>query len=140
MSGGDEISLELSAVGPELAELEPGVADDAGIRRASGQIFIGEIVNDPVEFTFEIKSIERNAKAVGYAAGVSGVLSAAAAFLVRGAIGFRLMSAGAHEEADHLVALFFQQVRGNGAIHSAAHGQYNSARHAHHLSTQIAEL
>src|SRR5207245_2443728 len=82
MSGGDVVGFELFAIGPELAELEPVVADDARIGSAAGQILVGEVVDDPLEVVLEIEGIERDVEPVGYAAGVAGVEGAAAAFLV----------------------------------------------------------
>src|SRR5207237_9607215 len=69
-------------------------------------------------------SVERNIELIGYSAGVPGVKGAAAALLVVGAV---VVSGGmdsrAHEQADDLVSLLTQQIRGRGAIHSPAHGQ-----------------
>ena len=85
MAGGDEIGFELLAVGPQLAELQPVVADDARIRRAAGQVFVGEIVDDAVEVALEIEGVKRDVEPVGDAAGIAGIDGAAAALLVIGA-------------------------------------------------------
>ncbi len=50
-------------------------------------------------------------------------------FLCDGRIVLGAMDARAHEEADDLVALLFQQVGGDGAIDPAAHGQDDSTGH-----------
>src|SRR5262249_37706283 len=55
VSRGNEVGIELLAVGPELAELQPVVADDAGVWRAAGEVFIGEVVDDPVELVLKIE-------------------------------------------------------------------------------------
>ena len=84
MAGGDEVGLQLLAVGPELAELQPAVADDARIRRPAGEIFVGEVVDDAVELALEIEGVKRNVELVGDAPGIAGIDGAAAAFLVIG--------------------------------------------------------
>jgi hypothetical protein len=40
-----------------------------------------------------------------------------------------VVDAGAHEEADDLVALLIQQEGGHRAVHPSGHGQYNTRRH-----------
>ncbi len=85
MAGGDVSRPQLLTVGPQLAELEPAVADDAGIRRPPGKVLVGEVVDDAVELALEIESVERNVEAVGNPAGVAGVDGAAAALLAIGA-------------------------------------------------------
>src|SRR5438093_2709280 len=60
MTCGHEIGPELLPVGPQLAELEPSVADHAGVGRSPGHIFVRKIINHPVEIVFEIQSIERD--------------------------------------------------------------------------------
>src|SRR5208283_3578064 len=129
VAGGDEIGLELLAVGPELAELQPVVADDARVGRAAGEVFVREVVDDAFEVRLEVERVERDVEPVGDAPGVAGIERAAAAFLVRGGVIVVAMHARAHEQADDLVALLLEQVGGNGAIDSAAHGQYHACRH-----------
>ena len=65
MPGGHEVGAELLAVRPELAELEPVVANHAGIRRAAGEIFVGKVIDDAVEVAFEIESVKRYVETVG---------------------------------------------------------------------------
>ncbi len=121
MTGGHEIGPKLLSIRPEFPELQPGVAHDAGIRGSPGQVFVRKVIDNAVKVTFEIKSVKRNVKMIGDPAGVAGVLSAAAPFLMgRGRV-FRLVSTRAHEKADNLVALLLEQTRSHGAIHSTAH-------------------
>ena len=129
VAGGDEVGLELLAVGPQLAELQPVVADDARVRRPAREVLVGEVVDDAAEVALEVEGVERDVEPVGHAAGIAGIEGAAAALLVRGAVVLGAVDAGAHEQADDLVALLLEQVRGHGAIHAAAHGQDDTGRH-----------
>src|SRR5437868_2176228 len=96
MSGGDEVGVELSAIRPELAELEPGVADDAGIGRSTAEILVGEVVDDAVEIVLEIEGIKGDVELIGHTASVAGIDGAAATLLVIGAVIVRTrMDAGA---------------------------------------------
>ncbi len=129
VAGGHEVGLHLPAVGPELAELQPVVADDARVGRAPGQVLVGEVVDDAAEVTLEVEGVEGDVEPVGDAAGVAGVLGAAAApFVGRRAVVGRV-HARPHEQADDLVALALEQVRGHRAVHAAAHGQDDACRH-----------
>ena len=140
MAGGDEVGVELLAVGPELAELEPVVADDARVRRAAREVLVGEVVDDAVEVVLEVEGVERDVEPVGDAAGIAGVDGAAAALLVVGRSrrrSSRLMDAGAHEQADDVVALLLEQVRGDGAVHSATHRQHDARSHTNIVSSSL---
>src|SRR5579871_2427819 len=126
MPGGDEIGLELLAERPEFAEFEPIVANNARIRRSSREILIGEIVDDAVEFLFEVQSIERNVEPIRNAPAIACIDRGAASLLAIRPTVVRAMNAGAHEKSDHVVSLLFQQIRAHGAIHPAAHRQYDT--------------
>src|SRR3954469_16558241 len=78
VAGGDEVGPDLLAVGPELAELEPRVAEDAWVGRPSGRILVGEPIDDPGEVALEVEGIERDVEPVGDGSGVDGVGCAAA--------------------------------------------------------------
>ena len=69
---------------PELAELQPGVAHDARVRRAAARVLVGEVVDDPVELALEVEGVERDVEPVRDAPGVAGVDGRAAALLVVG--------------------------------------------------------
>ncbi len=51
---GDEVCVDLFGVGVELAELEPVVASDAGVRGASCGVFVDEVVDDAAEVFLEV--------------------------------------------------------------------------------------
>ncbi len=127
MAGGDEVGPDLLAVRPELAELEPDVAEDARVGGPAGGVFVGELVHDPGEVAFEVEGIERDVEAVGDGSGVDRV-GARAAGLGPSLEAFAVGS-GAHEEADDLVPLLLQQVRGHRAINPPAHRQHDPAAH-----------
>ncbi len=127
---GDEIGLQLLAVAPQLAELQPVVAHYARIGRAPQQIFVGEVIDDAIKLALKVEGIERDIEAVGDTTGVAGIDGAATAFLVVGAAILRSVDAGAHEQTDDLVALPAQQVRRHRAIDAAAHRQNDPCRHA----------
>src|SRR5262249_54016412 len=63
------------------------------------------------------------------AAGVGGVGDAATALLVVGPAVVDAFDARAHEQADDVVALPLEQVRRDGAIHTATHGQDDACGH-----------
>ena len=130
VAGGDEVGVELLGELPELAELQPGVADDARVRRPAAEVFVGEVVDDPVELCLEVEGVERDVELVGDAASVAGIDGRAAALLVVGAaVGFVRVRAGPHEQADHVVPLLLQKHGRSRAVHPAAHRQHHSPRH-----------
>ena len=97
MTGGHEICSELLPIGPQLAELEPGVANDARVGRAAGEVLVGEVVDDPAEMLLEVEGVERDVEPIRDAAPVARIDGRAAAFFaVRTRIS-RAMHAGAHE-------------------------------------------
>ena len=95
---GDGVAAELLTELPELAELQPVVADDAGVRRAALEVFVREIIDDRAELVFEIEGVKRNVELVRHAAGIAGVNRGAATLLIVPAgIRFFGMHARAHE-------------------------------------------
>jgi hypothetical protein len=129
VAGGHVVRIQLLAVRPELAKLQPVVTDDARIGRAAGQVFVGEVVDDTIEVALEVEGVERDVEPVGHAAGVAGIDGATAALLARWGVVFGSVDAGAHKKADDFVPLVLQQVGGDGTIHAAAHGQNDASRH-----------
>ena len=113
VAGGDEVGVELLAVRPELAELQPVVADDARVGRAAGEVLVGEVVDDAVEVALEVEGVERDVEPVGDAAGVAGVDGASSSPSCgrRRRVGLVGVRAGAHEQADDVVALLLEQHR-----------------------------
>src|SRR6185437_13465815 len=98
---------ELLAERPELPELQPVVADHAGVGRAAARVFVREVVDDLVEFAFEIEGVKRDVQAIGDAAGIAGIDGGTTAFLVVAASVGLVVAVGprAHEEADDIVTL-----------------------------------
>ena len=91
MAGGDLLGADAVGVLGQFAELQPGVADDAGIGRSPGRVLGDEVIDDPRELLLEVQDVEGDAQAVGDASGVVGVgLAAAALFAARGAARGRL--------------------------------------------------
>jgi hypothetical protein len=84
MTRGNALRSDAVGIVEQLAELEPVVADDAGIRRAGRAIFADEIVDDLAELVGEVQGVKRNVEQFSHAAGIGGVGGAAAALLVVG--------------------------------------------------------
>src|SRR5258708_8359692 len=103
MPRGNVVGFQLFAVGPEFAELEPIVANNAGIGCSPGKVFVGEVIDDAAEVALEVESVKRNVEQVGHPAGVAGVDGAAAALLVPGAIPFFPLLPPAPEPPDPLL-------------------------------------
>ena len=127
VAGRHEVGPDLLAVRPELAELEPDVAEDAGVGGPAGRVFVGELLHDPGEVALEIEGVERDVEPIGDRPGVDGVGRRAAGL----GLPLRVVAVGsrAHEEADDLVALLLEQVRGHRTVHPAAHRQHDPAAH-----------
>ena len=130
MPGGDGVGPELLGERPELPELEPGVADDARVRRSTAQVFVGEVVDDLVELGLEVEGVERDVELVRDPPGVAGVDGGAAPLLVvRPGVLLVGVHAGAHEQADHVVPLSLQEHGRRGTVDAATHRKHNSAGH-----------
>ena len=84
MARGDELGADAVGVVEQLAEFQPGVADDARVGRAAGDVLVDEVVDDPVELVLEVEDIEGDVQHLGHAAGIGGVGRAAAAARVAG--------------------------------------------------------
>ncbi len=137
MSGGDSLGPDLASEVPELAELEPVVAHHAGVGRAAGEVFIGEVIFDPAESILKVQSMKRNIQGIGDAAGIGGIGCAATTLLVAFRIddGERIVrrrarrlfvDAGPHKQPDDLVTLLFEKIRRRGTVHAAAHRQHDT--------------
>ena len=127
MAGRHEVGADLFAIGPQLAELEPDVADHARIGRSSRQILVREVIFDPREVALEIKGVKRNVEPIGDTLGIERVGHAAtglgAPFDILGG------RPRAHENAQNVVALLLQQHGGDRAVNPAAHRQNNTLAH-----------
>jgi hypothetical protein len=119
MAGGDVIRAELVGPVDEPAELEVLVAHHAGIRRAAGLVFVGEILDDVLlKFRRLVNQVVGNVELVANRAGIGDRLRAAA--LVLGAI-HAILRPELERDADDLKALFQQQRGRRRGINSAAH-------------------
>ena len=107
----------------QQAEFDQRIADDAGIRRASGDVFFAKILNDALaERLPDINDEKPDAQHVGRSLRVA---------QIRGFIGFGRMLRAVkqfarlrqpHRDAENRMPLFEQQGGGDGTIHAAAHG------------------
>ncbi len=130
---------------PQASELQPVVAHHAGFGRASGEVFVGEVVLDASEGVLEVECMEGDIERIGDASCIGGVGGTAAALPMSGraiddgqfAVGFGV-DAGAHEQADHFVTLLPEQPGGRRTIDSATHRQNHSSTHAPSLEARRA--
>ena len=83
MTRRDVIAAERCRFTPEIAELEFFVAHHAWVRRPTGLVFAGEIINhDTLELVSLVNHVMRNAERMRYAAGIGDRLRPAA-FVLR---------------------------------------------------------
>ncbi|MNV84359.1 hypothetical protein D3C71_1782250 [compost metagenome] len=121
MPGCDIIGAKLQRLVQEFAELDLPVAHNVGIRRASRFVFIEKVSKHLVIVSFlKIYGIVRNINLLAYAADILGV-------------GFRrahteLVSVipVLHKNPDHVIALLFQQERGNRGVDAPRHADDNT--------------
>ena len=126
MAGGDVFRAQLVGAVDQPAELQVFIAHHAGIGRASGLVFIGEILDDVLlEIRRLVDEIIGDIQLLADRAGVGHGLGAAA--FVLGAID-AILRPELESDADDLVALFQQQRGRGGGIHSSAHAQTTRGR------------
>jgi hypothetical protein len=121
MTGRNEVGSDLFAVGPKLAKLEPDVADDAWIGRAAGNVFVGKIILDPRKVALEIERVERDVDPIRDPFCIDCIGGAATG--LGPTLGIINRCAGAHEDADDVVALFLEQHSGDRTVDTATHRQ-----------------
>src|SRR5258708_38590236 len=85
MRSGNEVGFQLFPIRPQLAELQPVVADYTRIGRSAGEILVGKVINDAFEIAFKIESVKGNVESIGPPPSIARVERAATALLVRGA-------------------------------------------------------
>ena len=103
--------------------------------RASAGVLVDEVVVEPLELVGEVEDVEGDADLLGDTAGVGSVGRAATGARLNGGIGVGGGGdAAAHEEADGLVALAFEEQSGDAGIDSAAHGDDDFGSHTAHYS------
>jgi hypothetical protein len=102
-------------------ELDLGVAQHVGVGRAAGLVFAQELGEHAVlVLGGEVDVLDLDAQHVGHAGGVEKVLPAGAVLAV--VVIFPVL----HEDADDLVALLLEQVRGDGRVHPAAQAHHDA--------------
>ena len=74
MARGDEPGAHLPGIGMQLAELQPVIASDAGVRRATRVVLSHEVIDDPAELLLEVADVQGNPQLGRYTAGVRGVV------------------------------------------------------------------
>ena len=136
MPRGHKLSPDAVGIIEQLAELQPVVALDAGIRRPTARVFIDEVVDDLPEFGLQVERVKRNVEFVRHAAGVFRIAGRAAALFVIGPFvedrqpkarwaigGTSLLSLFAmpHEDADDVMPRLLEQPGGDARIDAAGH-------------------
>ena len=105
----------------EGLELDLGIAQHVGVGRAAGLVLAQELGEDPVLVVGrEVDVLDLDAEHVGHAGGVDEVDVGRAVLAV--VVVFPVL----HEDADHLVALLLEQVRGDRGVHAAAQTDDNA--------------
>ncbi|TWG78706.1 hypothetical protein L602_000900000100 [Cupriavidus gilardii J11] len=119
VAGGDALGTERHRVVQKRLELDLGIAQHVGVRRAAGRILAQEVGEYAVlVLGREIDRLHVDADQVGHRHHIEPVLARRAVLAV--VVVFPVL----HEQADDFVALLLQQPRGHRRIHAA--------RHAHH--------
>jgi len=130
MPGGDGRKALGPGVGAEHAELHLAVAHHVGIRREAAPIAVEQVIHDqPAVIGHEVDHAKLDAEPVGDGAGVGDVLlpRAVADDLV-------LVDPVLHVRAHDVVTLLLEQQGGDGAVHSARHGDENPFTNRHEPS------
>jgi len=106
MTGRDVIAAERCRFTPEIAELEFFIAHHARVRRPTGLVLAGEVINhDALELIGFINHVMRNTERMRDAACIGDRLRAATfVFRARDAV----LRPDLHRHSDHVVALFAQ--------------------------------
>ena len=122
MAGGEAIRAEIARGLQEVFELHFLIALHAGNGRLAAQVAVGKVVHHRLaEAAFVIEHVMGNADAVCHAAGIVNVRARAAR---AGAAHGLAVIVQLKRDADHIIALFFQEGRDDRGI--------NAARHRHH--------
>ncbi len=80
MAGGEAIGAKIAGEREQIGEFRPHIAFDAGNGRASGEIFVGEIVDHRVaKAAFMVEHIMRDAQPIAHRARVANVAARATA-------------------------------------------------------------
>ena len=119
MSRRDKIRAKLVRAVNQPAELQILIAQHAGIGRATGLVFVGEVLDDVLlEFRRLVNEVIRDVELVADGARVGDRLRTAA-FVLRAV--HAILRPEFQRDADDLVALFEQKRRRRRGINSSAH-------------------
>ena len=119
MAGGDEVRTKLVCAVNEPTELQVLVAHHARIRRATGPVFVGKVLDDVLlEIRRFVHEVIRHVELVADGTRVSDGLRAAT--FVLGAV-HAVLRPELQRDADDVVALLNEQGRRGGGVHSSAH-------------------
>ena len=124
---GDLPGADTIGVVDQLAEFQPGIANDARVGRPPGSVLGNEVMDNAAEFLLEIDRIEGDSQSLGDTSGIGRIACAAATLFPRGSggrgrAGGRFLVAMAHEQPHHLVTGLAEQPGGHAAIDPAGHG------------------
>ena len=122
--GGDVLRADGARLGPEIAKLHLLVAHHAGVRRAAGFVFAGEVVDDQLlKLVRLIHHVVRDAQRVRDAARIGDRLRPAAFIL---GAGEAILRPDLHRHAHDIVTLLLQKIPGDAGIHASAHAQQDA--------------
>ena len=108
MARGHKVGLQPQGALQQQIELQPGVAGNAGIRRAPLQVITDEVIDHPMaKLLLKIEHIKRDAQPGSDPTGIAGVLLRTTSAECT-PIGGRVIP-HLHEDADHFIALLREQ-------------------------------
>ena len=120
MAGGEHLRAQFARGAEQVLELDRHVAVDAGHRRLSRHVALGEAVDHRLlEAAFVVEDVVRNADPVGHRAGVVDVLAGAARAL---AMRRRPVVVKLERDADDVIALGLQKRGRHRRVDAAGHG------------------
>ena len=122
MAGSDIVGSQIHGLVQKFAEFDFTVAHDIGVRRSPSFIFIEEIGKYFIEvFLLEIDGIVGNVESLAHAAHVFSVSFSCAVAKLIGIIPVF------HKDADHFIALLFEQERCYGGVDSSRHADNDTS-------------
>jgi len=111
MARRDELGAERGGLVPKVAELDPFIAHDAGVRGAAGPVFVSEVIDDEaLEGDCLVNHVVGDSQRMGDPTGVGDGLGAAA--LVLGPA-HAVLGPEFHGDTDDFPSLFFQEPGGH---------------------------
>jgi hypothetical protein len=121
VAGGDFLGAQAHRVVQKGLELDFGIAQDVGVGRAARLVFAQKLGEHAVLVVGrKVDMLDLNADHVRHGGGIYKIDVGGAVF------GVVVILPVFHEDADDLVALLFEQVRGYGRIDAAAQAHHHS--------------